>query len=151
MIKNLCILAISVTLFWEIKTKSSAFALFCFRVFAQRHARAQRVSFAVTICAAFPTVGSVTMTTTVRTTRMKGTVVSGGSLFWLGLWTVRGRWRSCTKQRSNETSKSEAQTDETTNSWLLKTRLLSLRNKRVYCTLKTGHVAAVEPEIILGR
>lgn len=52
----------------------------CFHVFPQLHARARRASFVVIICAAFLTVGSVTMTTTVRTTRMKGTVVSGGSL-----------------------------------------------------------------------
>lgn len=44
---------------------------------AALHARAQRASFAVKICAAFPTVGSVTMTTTVRTTQMKGTVNCG--------------------------------------------------------------------------
>lgn len=53
---------------------------FCFPVLPQHHVRARRASFAVTICAAFLTAGSVTMTTTVRTTRMKGIVVSGGSL-----------------------------------------------------------------------
>lgn len=48
----------------------------------QRHARARRASFAVTTCAAFLTAGSATMTTTARTTRMKGTAVSGLCFCW---------------------------------------------------------------------
>lgn len=47
---------------------------------SQFHARALRVNIAVIICAAFLTVGSATMTTTARTTRMKGTVVRGSLL-----------------------------------------------------------------------
>ncbi|TWW80779.1 Low-density lipoprotein receptor-related protein 2 [Takifugu flavidus] len=44
---------------------------------AALHARALRANIAVIICAAFLTAGSVTMTTTARTTRMKGTVSCG--------------------------------------------------------------------------
>lgn len=73
-----------------------------FVFFLQPHARAQRASFVVIIYAAFPTVGSVTMTTTVRTTRMKGTVVSGGSLFWLGVWLFVST-EGGIEQRSNKT------------------------------------------------
>lgn len=47
---------------------------------SQFHARALRVNIAAIICAAFLTVGSATMTTTARTTRMKGTVVRGSLL-----------------------------------------------------------------------
>lgn len=43
----------------------------------QARVHVRRASFAAIISTAFPTVGSATMTTTARTTRMKGTVVSG--------------------------------------------------------------------------
>lgn len=52
----------------------------CYHTFPQFHAHALRVNIAVIICAAFLTVGSATMTTTARTTRMKGTVVRGSLL-----------------------------------------------------------------------
>lgn len=68
----------------------------CSHVSPQLHVRAQRASFVAIICAAFLTVGSVTMTTTVRTTQMKGTVVSGGSLLAACLWVIVG----CTNEEA---------------------------------------------------